>query len=887
MEPNKVVSAFLDPRYDPESLSTLSRQIARTVEPDNPTFIDVDCDDYDDPSKNTTANDGDIRKGYNTNISASNSSLSSNGKNTSRVLNEFYNQVSALPSTYFPNLGSHNPAFDDPTKIPSSCPATYHDVKVGDMVMTRFGVGVVTDKYHPKNANKVAKTSKNKKGASKCAYGHIVSVRLKSLNAIAHLNCTEESKMLLVPWNPNITSRTPLHEIPMGPYCAKIMVNFGDGDRPEPLAVRRVLEIVRKQMQTAIKDARALRRRQVIEYQKARAFTEQDKALTVSSKRKKESDFDFCNVGHFSIGAENLFQAIQSGYDRLSYESPCGFDVAQLYKLFPGEMACYERWRKMKNYSREGTKVNLSLADKRKANRKNRRASFVSSVSPKPSDSEDDDVTKEIENLDDDDDDDDDRNNDNFDNAESIGAGALDEKRMFDAIENKPSEESSDSDGEYDENEKNNNKKGERLDVFDKRTTRMTAKWYMKFSDTYRQGTFLPNNKKDKSDPLQGGPRKKRKISSWSFHRKTTQRFLHWLGFDPGSSLPPPGQEVANALAFLAHDCVGRIVESSITLLLESQPGVDPGEAKYLDVPKGFQLRLEDIENACKSTHMFACPLNSGGLRQKKYTLYTGPGCEDRLEAEVEQLAAEAEESEIKDSEGNNSSTNERKTLVPYDGFTKAEQDTMQRHQLEDDELFARLDTSLTKLKPHGFESNFYLQEPLRDIVDKNFQFKSNASTRATDVFKGKATLSEEMYENLFGAAWRPSLMEADLYGVDEESKIKKKPKKITITVTAITSKGDKAESGHFKLMSMGDLSDVAKADGVIDALKLAPITSYGSKYVTAANRHKVIDMLLQNFHKKGKVSKPKVYEANVSQLYRCNFKAHSPLSLSLSLALQ
>jgi hypothetical protein len=38
-------------------------------------------------------------------------------------------------------------------------------------------------------------------------------------------------------------------------------------------------------------------------------------------------------------------------------------------------------------------------------------------------------------------------------------------------------------------------------------------------------------------------------------------RFLHWVGFDPATELPPPDEETAEALAFLAYDVFGRIIE--------------------------------------------------------------------------------------------------------------------------------------------------------------------------------------------------------------------------------------------------------------------------------------------------------------------------------------
>ena len=38
-------------------------------------------------------------------------------------------------------------------------------------------------------------------------------------------------------------------------------------------------------------------------------------------------------------------------------------------------------------------------------------------------------------------------------------------------------------------------------------------------------------------------------------------KFLHWIGFNPTSDLPPPNEEVTHALAFLGYDIIGKIVE--------------------------------------------------------------------------------------------------------------------------------------------------------------------------------------------------------------------------------------------------------------------------------------------------------------------------------------
>jgi hypothetical protein len=59
----------------------------------------------------------------------------------------------------------------------------------------------------------------------------------------------------------------------------------------------------------------------------------------------------------------------------------------------------------------------------------------------------------------------------------------------------------------------------------------------------------------------QGRGRPKMSTGSWDSMSAPYVRFLHWIGFDPRSALPPPNEETTEALAFLGYDFFGRIVE--------------------------------------------------------------------------------------------------------------------------------------------------------------------------------------------------------------------------------------------------------------------------------------------------------------------------------------
>jgi hypothetical protein len=115
----------------------------------------------------------------------------------------------------------------------------------------------------------------------------------------------------------------------------------------------------------------------------------------------------------------------------------------------------------------------------------------------------------------------------------------------------------------------------DRLAQFDVRTARMEKGWYMEFADVRQGGSFLSKRsstntvedrqwnleKKRRLSTKVGGPRRE---ATWETLNSLSVQFLHWVGFDPSSSLPPPNEEITEALAFLGHDFLGKIVEKVI-----------------------------------------------------------------------------------------------------------------------------------------------------------------------------------------------------------------------------------------------------------------------------------------------------------------------------------
>jgi len=193
-----------------------------------------------------------------------------------------------------------------------------------------------------------------------------------------------------------------------------------------------------------------------------------------------------------------------------------------------------------------------------------------------------------------------------------------------------------------------------RLEQFDVRTKTMKERWYMAFAEV-RQGSFLSKSinaevrqwkrkRKDLKKDRGGGGRGRIKAGCWESLPASHVQFLHWVGFDPRSSLPPPCAGTAEALAFLGYDFMGKIVEKAIflrcTKKFESEEGAD--HKLILQMGANEQLQKGDVDIAMKDSTVMTKPLynahssvlDSGEAVQ----LYFGPGFEDRIEMEMEQI---------------------------------------------------------------------------------------------------------------------------------------------------------------------------------------------------------------------------------------------------------
>jgi hypothetical protein len=178
----------------------------------------------------------------------------------------------------------------------------------------------------------------------------------------------------------------------------------------------------------------------------------------------------------------------------------------------------------------------------------------------------------------------------------------------------------------------------ERAAQFDARTDQMKQEWYLKFSQV-RQGSFLPRGRKRKSaEEKQWDTQRKRQIGAgkrneWEALSLCSVRFLHWLGFTP-SSIRPPNEDTTQALAFLGHDFMGRIVEKAIYMKTEKSMG------EIWELLKGHQLAPADIDAALQDPELVPKSLLSfgnGTSKQPSVQRYFGPGFEQRLELEMEE----------------------------------------------------------------------------------------------------------------------------------------------------------------------------------------------------------------------------------------------------------
>jgi hypothetical protein len=378
-----------------------------------------------------------------------------------------------------------------------------------------------------------------------------------------------------------------LEEIPFGKMGERMLVTFGDGTQPHLDVISEVLLGTRSCLQRAILDARALHRLHKEQWHQARAAAMMHSSSSVRDNMKKTGELTATAP---STGDSELSFRALGGIDPLRFDTPCGFGIEQLQKLFPEEMSAYQRWKNMHKAYIENAADDLKQSK--------------------------------------DDNDDDDMNNNNKQDTEDDGGddGTIDYGGRLTL----------------------------RLANFDARTTEMGDDSYLKFAD-YRRGSFLSKNRgaptadmkewKEKQATKKRGRPSKR--TNWQNLHISCVVFLHWVGFDQRSALSPPNEETTQALGFLAYDFFGKIVEKAVSLRLESTSSKGKArklfgsEEPILELTGGDQLGVDDIKRSLAEVNLNSLYSSTDidlGNSSKIAQLYFGPGFEDRLELELDEI---------------------------------------------------------------------------------------------------------------------------------------------------------------------------------------------------------------------------------------------------------
>jgi hypothetical protein len=383
--------------------------------------------------------------------------------------------------------------------------------------------------------------------------------------------------------------------IPLGQQGCHMMQTFGDGKYPAPATVEAALLGARHKLQNAIQDARCVRRRSAKAFLSARAVMSADTPGKPDLSEKQE------------WSSEIMYRAM-TGHDGLSNSrTKCGFDVEQLQQLFPEEMNAYMVWNEMRS--------EMEKSKQQEQDEKDEAAAVAAAEA----------------------------------NAEAKNPGSKDyvKKKEVEV----PAVKDNDKDKDDDEIVVGGHLRA-RAAHFDKRTNKMKDDWYLAFTEV-RRGSFLPAKSKlsvqEKQWDNQKTKNKGRPTGGVWQHMSAVQvRFLHWIGFDPSSALPPPDEETTACLGFLGYDFFGRIIEKAIFLKNLANLKATGGEVDEREVPldmkEGEQLEASDIKRAMQDPDIKPVPLygvSQDSDKKQGPQLYFGPGFEDRLEMEMEEYVLE------------------------------------------------------------------------------------------------------------------------------------------------------------------------------------------------------------------------------------------------------
>ena len=426
-----------------------------------------------------------------------------------------------------------------------------------------------------------------------------------------------------------------ISQIPMGKEAAKMMTTFGDGPHPLPEALRLCLLGTRKALQVSIMDARKIRRRLQKEYRDAQAI------VMKYNPNKKHKSSDKSNP---TVAAAAEWAAEQEQHVSTPTKNKDPVATATPEKS-NGKIEKDSGDRLDQNEVTATASVTSN--GKQKTNIPSTTTPTVNSIDPRlvyRALAEGTDKLayshrcgfhmEELTHL----------------YPEEMRAyqrwnemhEEYSESKADDGNDNDVNNSSSQG-GTIDNDEVNEGDGGhlrERAANFDYRTDKMKDDWYVKYAKV-RQGSFLPSARRVRRtkteiewDRLRKLKRGRHATGEWENISGRSVRFLHWLGFDP-PNLYPPDEETTQALAFLAYDRLGRIVEKAIFLRNEK----DKTASSLWEMPYGEQLSVDDIKLALQDPDIKPATVYSteDSKISSSVQLYFGPGWEDRLELEMEE----------------------------------------------------------------------------------------------------------------------------------------------------------------------------------------------------------------------------------------------------------
>ena len=447
----------------------------------------------------------------------------------------------------------------------------------------------------------------------------------------------KDSKPLAVPsgFTTMEEYRDAISQIPMGKEAAKMMTTFGDGPNPLPDPLELALMGTRKALQVSIMDARKVRRRLQKEYREAQSLIK-NYNMGRKFKNNEKSNPTVAAAAAWALEQQEQQQKSTSTPTKEKSSSPeptpGNTDMETGDESEKDETANAATPSKEQKTKPGGSQPVLANSlDPRLVYRALAEGKDKLSYVHKCGFHMEELTQLYPEEM---------RSYQRWNEMhEEYSESKADEGNINDGNSNEEESSKRNKVNERDLTEPDGGHLRERAANFDYRTDKMKDEWYVEYAKV-RQGSFLPSARRVQRTKVEvewDQLRKKlgrHKAGAWENINGRAVRFLHWLGFDP-PNLFPPDEETTQALAFLAYDRMGRIVEKAIFLRNEH----DDNARSLWELPTGQQLTVADIERALNDPDIKPATVygTEDSNTASSVQLYFGPGWEDRLELEMEE----------------------------------------------------------------------------------------------------------------------------------------------------------------------------------------------------------------------------------------------------------